>query len=192
MIKLKGIKAAPVNVSTDWNSRMIITIKSSGDICICIDPRPLSKVLKYKRYQLPMLTNVKKVLHQVRRGIYYWHVALDNEFSYLTTFQTGFGQYWWLWHSFGAFVSSEIFQKCLPHFWRPEWNCICCWWHYCFWFKRQTRANISRPWFKPEIATAMMPQEENQTEQRKSSTERIGNQLHGAPCNSWWLTTRPS
>ena len=41
----------------------------------------------------------------------YWHIALDEESSKLTTFQTCFGRFRWLRLPFGLCVSSEIFQK---------------------------------------------------------------------------------
>ena len=36
----------PVDEPTDWNSRMVVATNKSGDICICIDLRPLNKALK--------------------------------------------------------------------------------------------------------------------------------------------------
>ena len=41
----------------------------------------------------------------------YWHVTLDEESSYLTTFQTCFGRYRYPRLPFGLNVSAEIFQK---------------------------------------------------------------------------------
>ena len=83
--------------STDWNSQMVIVTKKSGNICFCIDPRPLNKALKHEQYQLltieevlPKLTNAK-YFTKVDVASAYWHVVLDDESNLLTTFQTGFG-----------------------------------------------------------------------------------------------------
>ena len=59
---------------------------------------------------LPELSNAKVFSKfDLRNG--YWHCILDEESSYLTTFQTLWGRYRWLRLPFGLAVSSEIFQK---------------------------------------------------------------------------------
>eukprot|EP00112_Aurelia_sp_Birch-Aquarium-sp1_P025746 Seg874.2 transcript_id=Seg874.2/GoldUCD/mRNA.D3Y31 product="Retrovirus-related Pol polyprotein from transposon 17.6" protein_id=Seg874.2/GoldUCD/D3Y31 len=59
---------------------------------------------------LPKLHNAKvfSVL-DLKSG--YWHVKLDEESSFLTTFNTQFGRYRWLRFPFGLNVSAEIFQR---------------------------------------------------------------------------------
>ena len=45
----------PFDQLIDWNSRMVVVTIKSGDLRICLDPRPLNKVLKHERYPLPVM-----------------------------------------------------------------------------------------------------------------------------------------
>ena len=108
---------APIDEPTDWTSRMVVATKKSGDLRICIDPKPLNCALKRERYQMPILDELLPELAKARYftkldlAAGFWHVVLDYESSLLTTFQSGFGRYRWLRLPFGLNVSSEIFQK---------------------------------------------------------------------------------
>jgi hypothetical protein len=107
----------PVEQPTDWTSRMVIATKKSGDLRICIDPRPLNKALKRERYPIPVMDDIlpklanAKVFSKLDLTNAYWHVHLDEESSLLTTFQTPYGRYRWKRLPFGTSVSSELFQK---------------------------------------------------------------------------------
>lgn len=79
----------------EWTSQ-----QSSDDIQICIDPRPLNKVLKHEQYQL---SNIDKVQPRL----------------------TNFSQYQWLRIPFGTCVSYEIFHNC-PHLALNSLNGIAC------------------------------------------------------------------
>ena len=102
---------------TDWVSQMSVADKKSGEVRICIDPRPLNLVLKREQYMLPVLDDILPQLAggrvfsvcDLKQG--YLHCELDEESSLLTTFATPFGRYRWLRLPFGVKVSSEIFQK---------------------------------------------------------------------------------
>ena len=48
-------------------------------------------------------------LEDVRNG--FWHVSLDEEWSYLTTFQTPFGHYCWRRMPFSISSAPEVFQR---------------------------------------------------------------------------------
>ncbi|XP_041362008.1 uncharacterized protein K02A2.6-like [Gigantopelta aegis] len=107
----------PVDKPTDWVSQMSIAKRKSGDIRICIDPRPLNEALKREHYMLPVLDDILPEISQatkfstcdLKNG--YLHCELDEESSLLTTFATPFGRYRWRRLPFGLNVSSEIFQK---------------------------------------------------------------------------------
>ena len=106
-----------VDQPTEWGSQMAISMKKSGDVRVCIDPRPLNKALKREHYPLPVMEDLLPELSRakcfskvdLRSG--YWHILLDEPSSLLTTFQTPFGRYRWCRLPFGTNVSSEIFQK---------------------------------------------------------------------------------
>ena len=108
---------AKVEEPTDWVSRLVVAIKKSGDLRICIDPRELNKAVKRELYPLPVIDDVlpdltnAKVFSSFDLKNGYWHCVLDNESSALTTFQTPVGRYKLLRLPFGLNASSEIFQK---------------------------------------------------------------------------------
>jgi len=91
----------PVDEPTDWVSNLIVAMKESGDLRLCLDPQQLNKTLKRERYPLPMIDDVLPALSQAkvftkidaRNGD--WHVQLDDESSKLTTFDTPYGRYRW-------------------------------------------------------------------------------------------------
>ena len=108
---------ASVTKPTEWVSQICITMKKSGDMRICLDPRELNKCLIRERFTLPVLD---EVLHEIGRSKFftkvdlasgYWQCKLDDKSSFLTTFQTCFGRFRWLRLPFGLSVSAEIFQK---------------------------------------------------------------------------------
>ncbi|XP_014673998.1 PREDICTED: uncharacterized protein LOC106814214 [Priapulus caudatus] len=92
---------AKVTTPTDWVSSLVVVKKSNGKLRICLDPKDLNKVLKRSHYLLPtvedVLPNMSGVkvfsLFDAKNG--FWHVAMDEDSSYLTTFHTPFGRYRW-------------------------------------------------------------------------------------------------
>ncbi|CAH8611169.1 unnamed protein product [Dicrocoelium dendriticum] len=108
---------AKVDEPTDWVSQVAIITKKSGELRICIDPKPLNAALKREYFTLPTLDDMlpvlcnSKLFTKVDLASAFWHVSLDDESSYMTTFGTPFGRFRWLRLPFGLKVSSEIFQK---------------------------------------------------------------------------------
>ena len=106
-----------VDEPTDWVNQMVVQVKKSGDVRLCIDPRPLNAALRKEQFLLPTLDDVlpelsrSRVFTKLDLSNGYWHVPLDEESSMMTTFATQFGRYRWLRLPFGLSVSSEIFQK---------------------------------------------------------------------------------
>jgi len=88
----------PVDEPTNWVSHLVIAMKESGDLHLCLDPKQLNKALKRERYPLPIIDDVlpdlscAKVFTKVDTRNGYWHVQLD-ESSKLMTFDKPFGQY---------------------------------------------------------------------------------------------------
>jgi len=95
----------------------VVTTKKSGALRVCVDARPLNKVLKRETYPMPILDEMLPELSQakvfstvdLRSG--FWYCVLADESSLLTTFNTPYGRYRWLRLHFGLSVSPEIFQK---------------------------------------------------------------------------------
>ncbi|KAJ8369479.1 hypothetical protein SKAU_G00095070 [Synaphobranchus kaupii] len=78
----------------DWISGMVVIQKQNGKVRVCIDPRPLNNALKRSHFPLPTIEDILPDLSKakvftvcdVKSG--FWHVKLEEESSYLTTFST--------------------------------------------------------------------------------------------------------
>ena len=87
-----------VDTPTDWISSLVVTMKPNGKARLCIDPKPLNKAIKRNHYPMKTLDDVLEELKgaefftklDARNG--FWHVLLDEESSFLTTFETPFGK----------------------------------------------------------------------------------------------------
>ena len=115
-LQRRGI-IAPVECSTDWINGMVVVKKQTGELRVCIDPRPLNKALKRSHFPLQTIEDILPDLSKakvftvcdVKSG--FWHVKLDEESSYLTTFATPFGRYRWLRLPMGVSPAPEVFQR---------------------------------------------------------------------------------
>ena len=50
---------------TEWVSQFVVAVKKSGDLRICIDPKPMNAALKRERYQIPVIDDVLPDLAEV-------------------------------------------------------------------------------------------------------------------------------
>lgn len=108
---------APVTSPTAWISSMVTVPKKNGKLRICLDPKYLNRAVQREHYPLPTIEDVATRLHgakvftklDARNG--FWHVALDDESSYLTTFHTPFGRYRLRRLPFGISSAPEVFQR---------------------------------------------------------------------------------
>ncbi|CAI5660683.1 unnamed protein product [Oreochromis niloticus] len=115
-LQRRGI-ITPVECSTDWISGMVVVQKQSGDLRVCIDPKPLNKALQRSHFPLPTIEDILPDLSKakvfsvcdVKSG--FWHVKLEESSSYLTTFSTPFGRYRWLRMPMGISPALEVFQR---------------------------------------------------------------------------------
>ena len=126
----KGI-IKEVNTPTDWVSSMVTVKKKSGKIRLCIDPKPLNKALKRSHYMLPVIEVIIPELASakvftvcdVKNG--FWHIELDEESSYLTTFQTPYGRYRYCRMPFVYHLRQSTFNSvCIRHLRR---SLVCSW-----------------------------------------------------------------
>ena len=115
-LQRRGI-ITPVECNTDWINGMVVVQKQNGKLRICIDPRPLNKALKRSHFPLQTIEDILPDLAKakvftvcdVKSG--FWHVKLDEESSFLTTFATPFGHYRWLRLPMGISPAPEVFQR---------------------------------------------------------------------------------
>jgi hypothetical protein len=112
----KGI-LSPVTQPTDWVNSFVCVTKPSGKIRLCLDPKDLNKAIKRPHYYTPTFEDILPKLSgarwfsilDARSG--YWNIALDEESSLLTTFNTPFGRYKYNRLPFGLNVAQDVFQR---------------------------------------------------------------------------------
>lgn len=105
-----------VEQPTEWVSSMVAVCR--GDkLRICIDPSDLNKVIKREHY--PMRTVEEVVSSMPGARIFsvldaksgFLQIELDEESSFLTTFNTPIGRFRWLRLPFGIKCAPEIYQR---------------------------------------------------------------------------------
>ena len=107
---------ARVTRPTDWVNSLVIREKENGRLRLCLDPKDLNKAIKREHHPIPILEQITpklagaKLFSKLDARIGYWNVKLDEESSYLTTFNTPFGRYRFLKMPFGLRMSQDIFQ----------------------------------------------------------------------------------
>ena len=112
----KGIIKA-VNQPTAWVNSTVVNEKRSGRLRICIDPRDLNKAIRRGHYQLPTQQEIisrltgAKFFTKLDATSGFWQMSLDEESSYLTTFNTPFGRYRFTVVPFGMVFAQEVFHK---------------------------------------------------------------------------------
>ena len=90
--------------------------KPGGSLHICLDPRDLNKVSIWKHYKALTLDKVThklsgaKVFSKLDAKDGFWSIHLDTPLSYLTTFNTHKGCYWFLHMPFRLKMSQDVFQ----------------------------------------------------------------------------------
>ena len=107
---------AEVHEATPWiNSYVIVETMKDGQrkLQICLDPKPLNKAIMHERLHK---THPNDVYHKLANAKYirvidfkksFWQFVLDEESSYLTTFNTPFGHYHYLRMPFVTNVSGD-------------------------------------------------------------------------------------
>ena len=101
-----------VTKPTPWVSSLVTVVKSDK-LRVCIDSKHLNQYIKRSHYPLPTIDDllpqlsISKVFSVVDAMNGFWHVHLDEESSYLTTFNTPLGRYRWLRMPFGITSAPE-------------------------------------------------------------------------------------
>ena len=110
---------ARVTTPTSWISSMVVVPKPNGTLRICLDSKDLNRALQRENYPLPTIEEVATRLHGAKVYMFtvldvacgFWHVSLDEQSSFLTTFNTPLGRYRWKWMPFKIKSAPEIFQR---------------------------------------------------------------------------------
>ena len=101
-----------VHEATPWiNSFVIVeTVKDrKRKLRICLDPKPLNKVKMHEPY-ITCTPDDAKYITVIDFKKSFWQFVLDEESSYLTTFNTPFGCYCYLSIPFSTNVSGNYHQ----------------------------------------------------------------------------------
>ena len=100
---------------TEWVNSIVTVEKPDGSLRICLDPSDLNKALERDQYHMKTLDEISSELHDttlftlVDAAHRFWHIKLDKESSFLTTFKTPWGKYRFLRLPFGLKVSGDVF-----------------------------------------------------------------------------------
>ena len=102
---------------TEWLHNLVITEKKDGRMRLCLDPRPLNKVIKRERHQIPTMADVqarlagKAVFTVVDMKDAFWHVKLSDESARMCAFSTPWGRKCFTRMPFGLASASEVLQE---------------------------------------------------------------------------------
>ncbi|XP_032238886.2 uncharacterized protein K02A2.6-like [Nematostella vectensis] len=106
-----------VEKATDWVSSLVIVEKKNGTLRLCLDPKELNNAIKREHYKPPTAETLssklsgKRVFTVIDMSNCYWHKKLDEESSYLCTFNTPFGRHKFDRMPFGISVAADVAQK---------------------------------------------------------------------------------
>lgn len=101
---------------TDGISNMVVVAKPEN-ICICLDPQELNKVIQRPQYLMPTLEEIlpklckAKVFSTLDAKDGFYQISLDETSSKLTTFWTPCGRYRYLRMPFGISFAPEEFES---------------------------------------------------------------------------------
>lgn len=112
---------ARVTQPTEWVSSMML-VKKPNKLRICLDPKDLNKAIRREHYPLPTIEEVAtrlkdaKIFSVLDAKNGFWQVKLDEESSFLTTFNTPFGRFRWMRMPFGINSAPEVWQRKMHEF----------------------------------------------------------------------------
>ena len=81
-----------VDELTEWVLSVVVEQKKNGKIRVCLDPRSLNKAFQRAQYPMPVVDDLLPSLSTARvfsicdLRIGFWHVMLEEDSRYLTTF----------------------------------------------------------------------------------------------------------
>ena len=114
-----------VEEPTPWVNSVVTEVKPNGELRVCLDPTDLNKAVLREYHPIPVVEDIVPELNgsdlftklDLKDG--YWHIKLDEESSYLTTFSTPFGKYRYGRLPFGLCVSQDVFQRKVDETFNP-------------------------------------------------------------------------
>lgn len=101
---------------TSWVNGLVVAAKKDGSLRVCLDPRPLNRVIRRQHYPLPTLMEMATKLKNARffskldARSGFWMIQLDDQSADLCTFGTPFGRYQYLRLPYGINSASEVYH----------------------------------------------------------------------------------
>lgn len=101
---------------TVWVNSLVYREKANGRLRVCLDPKDLNRAILREHHVTPTL---EELIPSLTGAQYfsicdakcgYWNIELDEESSYLTTFNSPFGRYRFNRMPYGLKMSQDIFQ----------------------------------------------------------------------------------
>lgn len=106
-----------VTKATDWVNSLVIVEKKNNTLRLCLDPKDLNKSIKREHYKAPSTETIssklngKTIFTVIDMSNCYWHKKLDEDSSYLCTFNTPFGRWKFNRMPFGVCSSADVAQR---------------------------------------------------------------------------------
>ena len=108
------------------SSIVVVRKPDTGALRICLDAPELNDHILRENTQIPTKEEAQSLFRDARffskidASSAFWHLRLDEESSYLTTFNTPFGRYRFLVMPYGIKSASEIFHRELSRLFERE------------------------------------------------------------------------
>lgn len=115
-LEKRGI-IAKTECPTPWVSSIVVVPKKNDGLRICLDPKDLNRAIRRELYPIPSIEDITHKFNKAKMFSVldakngFWQIQLDDESTYLTTFNTPFGRYRFLRMPFGISSAPEIFQR---------------------------------------------------------------------------------
>jgi len=115
---------SPVDEPSPWCAGMVVVIKPSGNIRICVDLKPLNEGVLREFHPLPKVEDAlaqlsgAAVFSKLDANSGFWQIPLASKSKLLTTFFTPFGRYYFNKLPFGISSAPELFQKRMNPFYQ--------------------------------------------------------------------------
>lgn len=106
-----------VTEPTEWVSSLLLVEKKNGKLRVCLDPRNLNEAICRSHYPIPTVDMIRskvagsKWFSTLDASSGFWMCSLDEESSYLTTFNTPFGRYRFKRLPYGINCAPEYFHR---------------------------------------------------------------------------------
>lgn len=111
-----------VTEPSSWVSSLVLVEKRNGKLRVCLDPRNLNQATKRSHYPIPTNDYIRSKLQgaayfsTLDANSGFWMCKLDEESSFLCTFNTPFGRYRFKRLPYGINCAPEIFHRIMTEY----------------------------------------------------------------------------